>query len=338
MKKTIVLIIIITVLFISSCQFKIVNSVLDIPAYDDIDSVVPMETVLLKIAHDAAPEHSLNISLLEMEQWLEEKSEGRIEVEIYPFFELGDDPDLVALTAKGVIQMTLPQTSSLAILSTNDEDYPFLAPFSFQIWSSLDGFYLFDNEEAAMLAMDGELGAKMAATIADIPLNPLLFMGYAYDGKLCIASAKEDMRIPADIKEQKMGLIGTNEWESVYQKMGAYPRDLPLSEIYPALLREKISIYQTTPEHIATMYLDDYSRGLTLTEHGYAFRPMLVNRDWYESLSAENGEMIMTAINNFFPGQRQAAINEYQISLEILKNRGMKIIELSEEDKRLWQQ
>ena len=83
------------------------------------------ESLLVKIAYDVAPTHSLHESFLDLEQWLEAESAGRIEVELYPLYELGDDADLLALTAEGVIQMTVPQTSSLASLSVEAPDeYP----------------------------------------------------------------------------------------------------------------------------------------------------------------------------------------------------------------------
>ncbi len=291
------------------------------------------ETILLKIAYDVAPTHSLHEAFCELEQWLEAESSGRMEVELYPFFELGDDADMLAMVAEGTIQMTLPQSSSLAALVA--ADYPLPIPESWQIWDSLDGFYLYPDAEAAIAAIDGSLGGQMIASLSDLAGQPFSCLGYAYEGPLCLA-ATTSVPSPSELSGRSVAVYGSPAWLTAYRSLGAQPLVLPLSEIYPALLREQVSAYQATPENIATMFLDDCSQQLWLTEHAYSFRPLLVNREWYQSLSAEDAYLLDTAVEHFFSRQRALAQERYASSIETLQQRGMTIYSLTEEEKALW--
>ena len=291
------------------------------------------KTILLKIAYDVAPTHSLHEAFCELAQWLETESTGRLEVELYPFFELGDDADMLAMVAEGTIQMTLPQSSSLAALV--EANYPLPIPESWRIWDNLDGFYRYPDAESAIAAIDGSLGGQMIASLSDLAGQPFSCLGYVYEGPLCLA-ATTSMPSPSELSGHNVAVYGSPAWLTAYRSLGAQPLVLPLSEIYPALLREQVSVYQATPENIATMFLDDYSQQLWLTEHAYSFRPLLVNREWYQNLSAEDAYLLNTAVEHFFSQQRILAKERYSSSIETLQQRGLAIYLLTEEEKALW--
>lgn len=300
----------------------------------NVDEAKP---VLLKIGYETAPKQSLHFCLLEMEKWLEAQSGGYIEVELYPYSQLGDAPELVAMTVSGVIQMSFPLTSDLSALPPKDgKEYPLTIPDSWQLWSAMDGFYLYKNEAAAFTAIDGQLGAAMAATLVDLRGEPLLCLGYAYDGPLVIAYADGVIYTPKSLYNNKIAVSGSPAWIAAYEQFSAQPVATFLSQVYPALYRGQLDIYQTSPSHIASIYLDDYSTTLTLTEHAYAFRPVLVNRKWYEALTTEHADLLAAAVTLFLEQQRALAIAEFQTSIRLLQERGMKIIILDNEEKALW--
>ncbi len=308
----------------------------DVPETDTPDAEI--QPILIKIGHELAETHALHLALLDFAARVEELSEGHFAVEIYPYFELGDAPELVALTSSGVIQMSFPLSSDLAALPPESmDDYLLTIPGSWQVWGSMDGFYQYADFASAMAAVDGELGADMAAVLADLEQLPLLCLGFAYDGQLCIASSSGAIISPADIRGRRIAISGSDAWIELYEGLNARTQALPLSELYPSLMREEISLYQATPANIATMYLDDHSSTLTLSEHAYALRPLLVNRAWYGELSDEDRELLASCIALFLADQRQLAAEQHLESIEELRQRGMEIIELTPEQKAAWQ-
>lgn len=292
------------------------------------------QPLLWKIAYDVAETHSLHQELLEKADWLENASEGQIQVELYPLYQLGDDADMLPLAASGVIQMTLPQTSSLAALPEND--YPLEISADWQAWGGLDGFYRYFSPESAQAAMAGDLGGAMTAALSALPGQPLSCLGYAYEGPLVIG-AKTDVLVPADLAGQRIAVIGSPQWLDAYRGRAAATVSLPLSEVYPALARDTVTAYQASAENIATMYWHEHSSFVTLTEHGYVFRPLLVNRQWYESLAEEQASLVDAAVAGLLQRLSEQAESNYQAAVEKLRQQGMTVNELTEEQRALWQ-
>ena len=138
MKKTIYVVIICVCLVLASCSNQQEDTT--VPAEEDI------ETLTITVAHEAAPYHSLNLNLLHMGQWLDEQSEGRIELRVFPNYIMGDTKESLALVAEGTIEMVIVPTADLAALADQvDEDYPFSVPDSWEAWDQLDGFYPFTD-------------------------------------------------------------------------------------------------------------------------------------------------------------------------------------------------
>ena len=71
------------------------------------------EKIVLKIGHVEAEDRSTHKALLIFKDEIESKTDGRIEVQIFPNAELGGDEELCESVAMGTIQMALPSTSVL---------------------------------------------------------------------------------------------------------------------------------------------------------------------------------------------------------------------------------
>lgn len=122
-------------------------------------------SIVLKVAHVEAEDRSTHKALLEFEKEVEEKSDGRIDVQIYPNAELGGDEELCEAVAMGTIQMALPSTS---VLTSYNEEI-----------GVLDMPYLFKDSQSAFDALDGDLGSQISEWIAG---NGFVSLGYTYNG------------------------------------------------------------------------------------------------------------------------------------------------------------
>ncbi|NLF80358.1 MAG: TRAP transporter substrate-binding protein DctP [Clostridia bacterium] len=295
--------------------------------------------IILRIGHDAPPEHSLQQALLLLQQSLERQSNGRMRVELYPYYEAGEDAELVGLTAEGALQMCLPLSSSLAALPPKDDAaFGLDIPKSWQQWGALDGFFPYADADAALAALDGETGAALKEALADLPGRPLLCLGWAADGPLNLASSAVEIRRPGDLSGQKVAVSGSGAWLAAFRKLGAEPQPLSPSEIYPAMMKQQASVCQTTPEYILSLYVDDYATSMTLTEHAWAFRPILINRQWYEDLAAGDADLLRAVLAEFMAERAGLADSAYTASIEQLRQRGMQVIELSDAERSLWRE
>ena len=109
------------------------------------DEVKPASgDVIIKIGHVEPESRSTHKALVNFKNNVEEKSNGKIGIEIYPNGSLGGDVQMTESVAMGTLQSTLPSTS---VLTTYSEEF-----------GILDMPYLFLNSESAFKALDGEVG------------------------------------------------------------------------------------------------------------------------------------------------------------------------------------
>ena len=132
----------------------------------DTQTDTPAEKIVLKIGHVEAEDRSTHKALLIFKDEIESKTDGRIEVQIFPNAELGGDEELCESVAMGTIQMAQPSTSVLT--AYNDRI------------GVLDMPYLFTDAQSAFDALDGKLGEQIDEWIAG---NGFISLGYVYNGR-----------------------------------------------------------------------------------------------------------------------------------------------------------
>ena len=169
-------------------------------------------SIVLKVAHVEAEDRSTHKALLEFEKEVEEKSDGRIDVQIYPNAELGGDEELCEAVAMGTIQMALPSTS---VLTSYNEEI-----------GVLDMPYLFKDSQSAFDALDGDLGSQISEWIAG---NGFVSLGYTYNGPRCTTNSVHPISTPADLAGLKIRVMSSPVFIRMYEVLGANPTPMSFS-------------------------------------------------------------------------------------------------------------
>ena len=184
-------------------------------------------SIVLKVAHVEAEDRSTHKALLEFEKEVEEKSDGRIDVQIYPNAELGGDEELCEAVAMGTIQMALPSTS---VLTSYNEEI-----------GVLDMPYLFKDSQSAFDALDGDLGSQISEWIAG---NGFVSLGYTYNGPRCTTNSVHPISTPADLAGLKIRVMSSPVFIRMYEVLGANP-----TLIYASGFQE-VQKYLTLDNHV----------------------------------------------------------------------------------------
>ena len=111
------------------------------------------EKLVLRLGHVVADESSLDQGMDALAELIKERSNGLIEVELYPNSTLGDNTALAEQLQFGSLEMAVPSIAAVSGFSraTAIFDMPFL----------------FKNNAAAEEALDGELGDYVAAALEE---------------------------------------------------------------------------------------------------------------------------------------------------------------------------
>ena len=148
----------------------------------DSGSAASGETITISIAHEDPEDSEVHKSAEVFKKEVEEKSGGRITVEIHPNGELGGESEFVDNVKSGAIQMT---TVTLSVMNSYDQKY-----------NVMELPFIFNDYDQANAAYDGELGKTVNEWLeADGFHN----FGFVCGGFRAISNTKKEITKPEDL-------------------------------------------------------------------------------------------------------------------------------------------
>jgi tripartite ATP-independent transporter DctP family solute receptor len=271
----------------------------------------------IRIAHLVPEEQSSHIAAETFKKNVEERSKGRIEVQLYPNGSLyGSDREAIEAVQLGNVEMTIPAVAPLA--SFNKKFMVFDLPF------------LFNSNEAAYKALDGELGETL---LKDLENNDLKGLVFAENGFRHMSNNNGPIESPEDLKGMKFRTLENPVHTDTFKSFGANASPFAFGELYTALQQKTydamecpISLYYTNKFY----EVQDY---LTMSGHVYAATILLMNNDFYNNLPEDLQEIITEASLEYRDEQRKIAQKQDKEFSDKLKEGGMQVNELTDEQK-----
>ena len=202
---------------------------------------------------------------------VEQRSGGRIKVEIYPASQLGQIPSTVDGVALGTIEFAIPAVGFLIGLEPR-----------FQVF---DAAGLFDSvEQSQKVLADPAVRARLAS-FGEAKGIELLVVGN--NGPLMLASYKP-IRAAADFKGQKIRVPGAAPLHvEPFKKLGASPLSIPLGEVLPALQNKTIDGSISSFNVLTGFKYYDVTKTATYLPASFLFVGGVVNRNFMKSIGPE---------------------------------------------------
>lgn len=271
----------------------------------------------IRLAYLVSEEQSTHIAAEDFKEKIEDKSDGRLKVELYPNGSLyGSDREAIEAVQLGNVEMTIPALA--AVSSFNQKFMVFDLPF------------LFNNHEEAYEVLDGDLGQELLDELSDKDLKGLV---YAENGFRHITNDEGPVEKPADLKGSKLRTMESAVQTDSFKAFGANASPFAFGELYTALQQ---GTYDSMENPISLIYtnkfyeVQDY---LTLSSHFYAPTILVMNDDFYNDLPEDLQDIVMETSEEYKEEQRVLAQEQDEEWLEQLKEEGMEVNELSEDQK-----
>ncbi|MGM0754177.1 MAG: DctP family TRAP transporter solute-binding subunit [Bacillota bacterium] len=275
------------------------------------------DTYTIRIAHLVPEEQSSHVAAETFKEKLEKESDGRIKVELYPNGQLyGSDREAIEAVQLGNIEMTIPAVAPLA--SFNEKFLVFDLPF------------LFNSNEAAYKALDGELGQEL---MADLEKNDLKGLVFGENGFRHMSNNNGPIENPDQLKGLKFRTLENPLHTDTFKAFGANASPFAFGELYTALqqgtydaMECPVSLYYTNKFY----EVQDY---LSLTGHVYAATALLMNNDFYNELPEDLQKLVTEASEEYRDEQRGLAQEQDVEFLGKLKENGMEVNDLTDEQR-----
>lgn len=276
------------------------------------------KTFRIKLAYLPPEAQSTHIGARDyFKKYVEEKSGGRVVVDLYPNGVLGGDRQVIEAVQLGTVQMTIP---AAAVLSGFEP--------KFQV---LDFPYLFKDKQSAYRALDGELGQKLNSMLIPLGMRNLVF---GENGFRHITNSKNPIFKPEDMKGIKIRTMESPVHIASFKALGGNPTPMNFGELYTALQQKTVDAMECPIPLIYTSKFYEVQKYCSLTGHFYAATAVLINEKFFQSMPEELRNIVREGAELFRTEQRK--INDAQDNemLEYLKKAGMQVNEITPEQKK----
>lgn len=275
------------------------------------------DKITIKIAHVSQEGVPIDVASKKLGDMLNEKTGGRITVNVFPASALGNNTELLEQLQMGTLEMAI---SSVA----------FLGAFT-ETTKLLDLPYLFQSNEAAEEVLDGDVGQTIFEN-----LKPAGFEGMAWlaTGWRHVTANKE-IHKPEDMKGLKIRVMENQMHIDHFNALGASAVPMAFSELYTALQNGTMDAQENPFANIDGNRLYEVQKYIIKTGHIYDTSPLLASKTWWDSLSESDQKLIRECVNEMVTYERElSASNEAELEEKIGNNGTNVVITLTDEERQ----
>ncbi|MCY3925333.1 MAG: TRAP transporter substrate-binding protein [bacterium] len=274
--------------------------------------VEALPELTLSVGHSGAPDGFADIASVKFKELVEERTDGRFTVEVFPSGQLGGERELVEGAQIGSVDIAV-------VLAGIMES--FVSEFGV-----LNLPYLFDDRDHVFATLDGPVGEDLLALLDGVDLKGLAFGEFGFRSMM---TAPRPINTPADLNGIKIRVPESDLYINTMELLGATPTPIPGPEIFTSLQNGVVDATEAPIFAAVTQkYYETPLEHLSLTEHIYAALMMVGSQDMWERAGPEGQEIIKQAALDAVAHQRQRSIADDAGYVAELSNQGWSITEV----------
>jgi len=268
---------------------------------------------VLRLGHVGEVGSHFDVAGNEFAKRVKEKSGGKIEVQVFPSSQLGNDKDMLQKMKLGQIDFFLP---SSIMSSVTPEFGVFDMPYIIK-----------DREHAArVMAKMGDSVFRPAAEAKGVKI-----LGFWENGFRQITNNVRPIVKPEDLKGVKLR-TPRGEWRvKMFQSYGANPSPMAFSEVFTALKTGVMDGQENPLINVWSAKFYEVQKYLSMTGHVYIPAYLVTSPKTFAKWPADVQKIISETAVEMEPFARQAGKNFDDDLLGKLKEKGMAVNEADKE-------
>lgn len=249
------------------------------------------KTYTIKLSHPSAEDHPMHIACLQMAEEAAEKSNGRLNIEIYAYNALGDATDVIDQIQQGVVDAGLYTTGQLSAYDVNFNVVAF--PF------------LYDGFDHVFQALDGDAGDMIKDLAEKYNFHIMNFWDFGFRQ---ITNSVHPINTPEDMKGLKMRVPSEPVNEATMRALGAVPTTIAFSELYMAMQQGVCDGQENPLTTIFTNKLYEANKYVAMVDYCYNTSALVFNLDMWNELPEDLQKILREVGENAKNYDRQLAI------------------------------
>ncbi len=315
MSPRIVIIIFGLVTIVALSDLFYLSMVTEPPLEPKVSSTVLTGKVASNVGNTKTPYYT---QWIKFQENIKTRSKGSIELDYHIMGDLGSQGDMLSALLRNRIQIFGGSHQSLA---TQLPEFAMIsAPFLFDSYEELD--FVLDEH---LFDLFDDIAANRGLTL----------LQWAEVGWLDFY-ANQDIRMPEDVKDLRVRFTPNISAETLLQALDANAISLGSADLVQALQQGMIDAGVTGLVYHA-LVTKDYATHYVITNHGYDGGAVLAHREWFESATEEQQDIIRNA---FGPAARSRQLLR-TMSDQFLKEMsadGIKVRLLSNAERTQWKE
>ncbi len=256
------------------------------------------------------PEHPAWAGLLVMEEYIEQNSDGRIDVRLFPGGQLGKGQAVLEQVRAGAIEMTYANDGNI------NQVYPNLQVFSIP--------YIFPNRSVAHAVLDGDVGQYLMQDMADTT-GLRVFAWSENGGFRHFSNNVRPIRSPADMKGLKLRVQNIPLHLEMVKNLGASPTPIAWKELYTSLQTGVVDGQENPINTFRIPRLEEVQKFMVLDGHVYAISAAVFNDAWVKSLPDDLQRVVRDGTKAGQEKTRNLIVEYEETSLAYLTEYGLEI-------------
>ena len=269
------------------------------------DATAQTTPIIIKFSHVASIDSPKGLAAERFKKLAEERTGGRVRVELYPNSALYKDKEELEALQVGAVQMLAPSISKFGPFGVKEFevfDLPFVTPdiASFQRVAASDfGLMLLKKLEVR--------GVR----------------GLAYwDAGFRIVTSSKPLHGLADFKGQKIRINSSKVIEAEMRSIGAIPQTLAFSEVYQALQTGVVDGADTIVSNAYTQKFYEVQKHINLLHHSHQAYAVVTNRKFWDGLPPDVRAALETAMADATTYGNAMSVAEETSALDRIKASG----------------
>jgi tripartite ATP-independent transporter DctP family solute receptor len=272
----------------------------------------PVSALELKAA-DVHPEGYPNVVAMQnLGKKLEAATSGRLTLKMFPGAILGDEKAMIEQTQVGAIAIL--RTSLGPVGPVVPEVNVFNMPFVFR------------DEAHMRKVIDGEIGNELLAKINASPAK-MVALGWM-DGGTRSLYLKKAVKTPADLKGQKVRMMGNPLFIDTMNAMGGNGIAMGFGELYSALQTGVVDGAENNPPTYFTQNHHTVAKYYSLTGHLIIPEIFVMSKVVWDKLSADDQALMKKLAREAQMEQRELWDKKVAESVDGLKKAGVEFVEV----------